>query len=179
MQVKGNQEKLLRGCEKIVNSYNPTDVFTSDNMGHGRSERRRCLVFDREHTLDRYLPMQWRGLVQSVVIVERDRCEHIKGKWFQSSREVSYYVFTKRIAAKEAEKLIRDHWMIENSQNYVRDVSMGEDRSRIRMNPQNMMTLRSFALNTLRYNGIENVATAMYENSLSLDRILNLNSIKC
>jgi hypothetical protein len=41
-----------------------------------------------------------------------------------------------------------------------------EDESRIRVNPENMSALRSFALNILRINKIENIKGEIYENSL-------------
>jgi len=41
-----------------------------------------------------------------------------------------------------------------------------EDESRIRVNPENISALRSFALNILRKNKIENIKGELYENSL-------------
>jgi hypothetical protein len=42
---------------------------------------------------------------------------------------------------------IRDHWTIENTSHYSRDVTMGDDRSRIRINPGVFARLCSFAFN--------------------------------
>jgi hypothetical protein len=56
-------------------------------------------------------------------------------------------------------------------------VSLEEDKSRIRKHPEIMAILRSMALNILRVNGIKNIKTALYENSLKLDNILNLKGI--
>ena len=57
---------------------------------------------------------------------------------------------------------IRAHWGIENGLHYVKDVTMGEDRSRIRTGsaPQVLSTIKSIALNVLRTNGYKNVACA-------------------
>jgi predicted transposase YbfD/YdcC len=57
---------------------------------------------------------------------------------------------------------IRLHWAIENSLHYVKDVTMNEDASRIRTGsaPQNMSTVKSIALNTLRHHGFKNIASA-------------------
>ena len=50
---------------------------------------------------------------------------------------------------------------------------MGEDKSRIRTNPHIFAKLRSFALNILRKNKIENVSLALFENGMNLDNVLN------
>ena len=55
----------------------------------------------------------------------------------------------------------------------VRDVTLGEDRSRIRHNPGSFARMRSFALNILRSSGVTNIAEALYDNALSFDRILS------
>jgi len=88
------------------------------------------------------------------------------------STEYSYYVYTENVSAKEGNNIIRKHWSIENTQNHVRDEIMDEDKSRIRVKPVNMMILRSFALNTLRIKGVENVKQTLYKNSLNLDTSL-------
>lgn len=61
----------------------------------------------------------------------------------------------------------RGHWTIENRSHYVRDVSMGEDASRIRKDsgPQVMAALRNLAIGFLRSTGASNIAQAMRRNS--------------
>ena len=70
-------------------------------------------------------------------------------------------------------QLARGHWGIENKSHYVRDVTMGEDKSRIRTNPHIFAKLRSFALNILRKNDVQNVSLELFENCLNLDNVLN------
>lgn len=55
--------------------------------------------------------------------------------------------------------LKRSYWAIENKLHYRKDFTFGEDRSTIRMKhgPQNMATLRNFALGLLLANNIGNV----------------------
>jgi hypothetical protein len=67
-------------------------------------------------------------------------------------------------------------WGIENRDHYVRDVTLGEDGSRIRHRPGGMACIRSAALNILRANGVQNVSQALYINALNLDRLLALGS---
>jgi hypothetical protein len=54
----------------------------------------------------------------------------------------------------------RGHWAIENKVHYVRDVTMDEDKSRVRKGngPRVMATLRNLALTLLRAAGVTNVA---------------------
>jgi hypothetical protein len=52
-------------------------------------------------------------------------------------------------------------------------VTMGEDKSRIRTNPHIFAKLRSFALNILRVNNVENVDLELFNNCMNLDNILN------
>lgn len=49
---------------------------------------------------------------------------------------------------------------------------MKEDASRIRKNPAVFARLRSFALNIMRHNGVENIGAELYRNALSFDLIL-------
>ena len=57
---------------------------------------------------------------------------------------------------------------IENKDHHVRDVTLREDESRIRVNPGNMSTIRSFALNVLRKNNTKNIKGELCKNSLDL-----------
>ena len=50
---------------------------------------------------------------------------------------------------------------------------MGEDKSRTRVNPHIFAKLRSFALNILRKNNVENVSAELFENCMSLKNVLN------
>jgi hypothetical protein len=61
----------------------------------------------------------------------------------------------------------RGHWTIENRSHYVRDVSLGEDASRIRKGsgPEVMAALRNLAIGFLRSTGVGNIAEAMRRNA--------------
>ena len=59
---------------------------------------------------------------------------------------------------------------------YVRDVTLGEDDSRIRQRPGAMARIRSAALNIRRAKDIQNVSQALYVNALNFDQLLALGS---
>jgi predicted transposase YbfD/YdcC len=88
-----------------------------------------------------------------VICIERDvLTRNAKtGLWTRSS-ETAFYLATTALPAVRAASAIRDHWKVENTSHYTRDVTMGEDRSRIRCNPGIFARLRSFAFNILKAN---------------------------
>ena len=62
---------------------------------------------------------------------------------------------------------VRGHWSIENRSHYVRDVTMGEDASRIRKGsgPQVMAAVRNATIGFLRLTGATNIAEALRRNA--------------
>ncbi len=87
----------------------------------------------------------------------------------KETREVAYAITSAGPEWAEAATLLgwwRGHWGIENRLHWVRDVSMGEDASRIRTAsaPEGMAGLRNAALGLLRLLGVTNVAEALREN---------------
>jgi len=114
------------------------------------------------------------NLVKVVVKVERYRqVFDTKIKSWKNSDETSFYISTIVLSAQEFCQAIRNHWGIENRNHYVRDVTMGEDKSRIRINPNIFAKLRSFALNILRKNDVENVSLELFDNCMNLNNVLN------
>ena len=120
----------------------------------------------------------WNGLIGCVIEVTRvKRAFDTKTKSWNKSVEVAYYVGTSLFSAIVCANAIREHWWIENKNHYVRDVSMNEDWSRIRTNPDKVVILRSIALNALRANGVKNVQRTLFENCLSLEKLLSYEKI--
>jgi predicted transposase YbfD/YdcC len=84
--------------------------------------------------------------------VWRERQELRQGKVTQESQEYSYYCTSAapgQLSAGQLLQAIRDHWAaIENGAHYRRDVSLGEDASRISgpKAAQVMTTLRNLLL---------------------------------
>lgn len=62
---------------------------------------------------------------------------------------------------------IRGHWTVENRLHWVRDVTLGEDLSRVRTGggPRMMASLRNLALSLLRLAGHTNIAQALRHNA--------------
>ena len=97
---------------------------TTIDKGHGRVEKRTLRT-----TTILTKGQEWAGLKQGFELV-RERTE--KGK---TTVEVVHGITSlspERADAKRLLELNRGHWGIENGLHYVRDVTMGEDQSRVR-----------------------------------------------
>ncbi len=171
VQVKGNQKTLLNDCQTIAATARPDEVYQEPlTKTRNRMESRQVEIFISPSLTDEE---QW-TLVQVMVKVQRFRqLLDTKTNTWNNSDETSFYVSTIILSAQEFCQAIRNHWGIENRNHYVRDVSMGEDKSRIRTNPHIFAKLRSFALNIMRKNNVENVSLELFENCMNLDKVLN------
>ena len=172
VRVKDNQPTLHATLAGLCASGGPFDSYeTVDRGRHGRQEHRRVEVFDAAGQLD----APWQALVSCVARVSR--LTYLKdtrsGLW-ATREEVAYYPCQTRHDAKVLGCAIRAHWGIENRAHYVRDVTLGEDASRIRTRPGIMARIRSVALNILRASGVQNISEALYANAVSFDQLLAL-----
>ncbi len=171
VQVKGNQKNLLNDCRTITDTTMPDDVYQEPlTKTRNRLESRKVELFFYPLLTDF---LAW-GLVKVIIKVTRyRRVFQTKTKTWKDSDEVSYYISTADLSALMFCQAIRNHWGIENRDHYVRDVTMGEDKSRIRINPHIFAKLRSFALNILRKNNIKNVSAELFDNCMDIENVLN------
>jgi predicted transposase YbfD/YdcC len=130
-------------------------VAESRGKEHGRLVHRRLQASTRlaGH-------FDWPGLEQVCRLVRttrRNGQEHI---------EVEYAITSVPRQQADAAQLLtwwRDHWSIENRSHYVRDVTLDEDRCRIRKGhaPQNLAALRNATVSWLRLHGHANIAAGL------------------
>lgn len=166
VQVKKNQKKLLKECEKVELEREAEDIYEErPEKGHGRIEKRKTKVYKME---------AWDGLIESLAVVDR------KTKVFNNRKQVweerferSYYVITCYLSGREANEGIRNHWHIENRENWVKDVSMGEDACKIKKNAETMGKLRTISLNQLRKKEVSNIRQALTMNARDIKRAFN------
>ncbi len=113
------------------------------DFGSGRIEERRCYVEQNVFLLDDLAA--WPQL-KSVVMVESQR-----QKDGQITRERRFYLSSLAASAAVFNRLVRNHWSIENRLHWRLDVIFQEDSSRTRTGnaPQNMATARKMALQLL------------------------------
>jgi len=140
---------LVERVEKADKTF-----IEEEQKAHGRIEQRTTEVYKNFIATDE----DWKALLKELIVVKRSReTFDTKKKCWLDSSEISYYVSDVSLSAKLYNTAIREHWGVENKNHYVRDNTMGEDKSRIRINPINVATLRSTAMNVLRKNKVKNM----------------------
>ena len=135
------------------------DTATTLDKGHGRRERR---TLKATTALNAYL--DWPGVAQV------GQVESVVVKDGTTTTEVRYFITSVPRSEADAGQLlewVRGHWSIENRSHYVRDVTMGEDASRVRKGsgPQVMAAVRNATIGFLRLTGATNIAEAIRRNA--------------
>ena len=177
IQLKDNQPTLHQQAKDLCASATPLSTTSSRNRGRNRQEERSVTVFDAATA---FTDTEWSSLVSAVIRVERDVLTRSAktGLWHRST-ETALYLATTAISAVCAASAIRDHWKVENTSPYSRDVTMGEDRSRIRINPGVFARLRSFAFNILKTNRRSSLPQDRFRAAIGgVDYLLNLLRIR-
>ena len=127
------------------------------DKGHGRLEIR---SYEACNELSESIKEEWKG-AKTALKVERQR--EVKGK---ISVETVYGITSldlSRVSLKKIASYWRGHWFIENKLHYVRDVTLGEDKCRVRKGngSQVLASLRNVVLNLFRINNVTNVAAEL------------------
>lgn len=153
MTVKANQPSLLEAvCQRINAAAAAPDK--ARDRGHGRTEERLLYLAPADGIV-------FPGAAQIFRIVR-----HVGGLDGQrTSKEIVHGITnltSGQAGAAELAALIRGHWSIENSIHYVRDVTFGEDASRVRTGnaPAVLATIRNLVITALRLAGAVNIAAA-------------------
>jgi len=157
MALKGNQGTLHK---EVIDQFHfaKTQIAREKSerwslheeveKSHGRVTTRRVAV-TRE--IDWMLPSirsRWNGL-QSLVAVESESYDISTRK---TSKQTRFYISSLETSAEEFQKLIRQHWSIENGCHWVLDTLYREDLSQVRKKnaAKNFGILRRIALNLLK-----------------------------
>jgi predicted transposase YbfD/YdcC len=157
--VKRNQPELWKACRNVP-WQGVRAAFRSTVRAHGRIDTRVVEV------------VSFAGLdfpyARQVARITRYRTVRATGK---RSRETVYVITDLSSAQADPQRIgeiVQAEWGIENKIHYVRDVTFGEDVSRIRTGhgPQNLATLRSVTMNFLRRLG-SSIADARREMALA------------
>lgn len=159
--LKGNQPNLFRSVQA---NFIPQESYFELDKGHGRLEKRTVSICTQ---LEGIKP--WPGL-QTLIRVDAQR-QLKKGGQLRLETETRYYLASFCASAESFAHRIRGYWGVENQAHYVRDVTQGEDHSRIRMHhlPHIFAVARNLALNLYRSNGFTNMAQAQRKCQFGLD----------
>ncbi|MFJ9845823.1 ISAs1 family transposase [Kitasatospora sp. NPDC101155] len=153
LSVKGNQKHLAQQLKSLPWKQIPV-LHRTRERGHGREEIREVQVASVNNLLFPH--------ARQVVRIRRRRRPLGTKKW---SEEIVYAVTdlpTEQASAEEIAAWARDHWTIENSVHWIRDVVFGEDARTIRTRnaPAIMAGLGDIVRSTLRAIGWANAAGA-------------------
>ncbi len=173
VQVKDNQPTLHQCSHEIAATTTPLGSAHSRNRGRNRDERRTVTVFD---PADRLADTDWHPHVAAIIRVERNVfTRNAATGLLDLSTETAFYVSNIALTAARAAEAIRAHWLVETTLHYSRDVTFGEDGSRIRTNPGVFARLRSFAFNILKANPTNTLNQDRYRAALAgLNHLLSL-----
>jgi predicted transposase YbfD/YdcC len=154
--VKDNQPRLHAELAAYFTDAQATArSATTVDQRRGRTELRTVHASTRLTAyLTRYFGFPRLGQVAQITRTVRDRTG--------THTEVGYLITSltpRQAAAARLLALIRGHWSIE-ARHWVRDVTFGEDRSRLRSGhaPQMMAALRNLALTLIRRTGTTAIA---------------------
>lgn len=172
--LKGNHGNFFKAIES---NFQSEAHIHSVETGHGRVERRTASLcrnldlFPQAH--------QWSGLK---TIIKVTSYRHIfKGQSLLIKEPaIRYYISSLEESVESFARRIREYWQVENKVHYVRDVTQGEDASRIRVQPlpNNFAIARNLALNLYRDHGFVNMAQAQRKAGQGLDLLKSLFRMK-
>ena len=152
LTVKDNQPTLLEDIENAVGRALESDFkgiehdqYDTEDSGHGRKERRfHTILIDPAGISQKE---EWESLrVVGMCVRERQVGDD------EPSMEVSYFIGSRVMSAKNYAKVLRKHWGIENNLHWQLDVSFAEDGNRVtkRNGAENLAMLRKLALMMLK-----------------------------
>jgi predicted transposase YbfD/YdcC len=152
LPVGGNQPGLFNQLDSLDWKEVPVGWITYDR-GHGRQEIRTIQVCPAPASIK--FPH-----VKQVFLIERHFLD-LTGRPLSCQAVLGVTSLTARQAnPRRLAELARGEWAIENRDHYVRDVTLGEDRCRVRAGalPSILAVMRSHAISTLRLLGFTNIA---------------------
>lgn len=155
--VKGNQPTLEEAITLLFTDPPPGEVFATTTQHHRHGARHEVRRLWASTALTGYL--DWPGCAQ---------VGRLQRTWTEQRRqggETRHFVTSLpgTVGPDALLALARGHWGIENRLHYVRDVTLGEDASRVRIGaaPRVLAALRNVVLALLRAAGATNIAAAL------------------
>ena len=171
LTVKENQPTLFAQLDALP--WTAVPAHTTENTGHGRVERRTIQVLPTPQ--DIAFPH-----AAQAFLVERYVTDTATGKGSAVAVLGVTSLPGARADATQIALHVRNHWQIENRLHYVRDVTYGEDASRVRTGnaPRVMASFRNLAVSLLRLAGHRNIAAALRATARDVTRPLALLGIR-
>jgi predicted transposase YbfD/YdcC len=173
LTVKGNQPGLRRQLASQPWKDVPVGHRETDTS-HGRTVTRTYKVITIAAGI------LFPHAAQAVQITRTRKPKRKNKNSSQRAKRETVYAITSLTAEQappaELARYIRGHWHVENKLRWVRDVTMGEDASRITTGagPRIMAGIRNLAISLLRLAGHTNIAKALRHNARNPTRAITL-----
>jgi predicted transposase YbfD/YdcC len=143
LAVKGNQGSLEEEVHTTCKQNCPVSESCLVEKGHGRIETRKCQVFDKGLIVD--FENRWKNLNTVIKITSIREFPH------KRETQERFYISSLRVN-NDFNKLIRDHWAVENNLHWTLDMVFREDEQRKPANhaAKNFAIVRKIGLNLLK-----------------------------
>jgi predicted transposase YbfD/YdcC len=164
------RKDLIAFFENNKTDRSEFQYYKEENKGHGRQEVREIWTSTQ---MNAHFKEEWAGIAQ-VFMIRRTIIE--KG---EERVEIVYGMTSlprKKADAKRILELNRRHWFIENRLQDLRDVTLGEDASQVRVKgaPEALAALNGGILAAMDFLSIKNVAKQMRHYCAHPEKILQL-----
>ena len=155
---KKTKKKLFEQIKFNTSVSDAIDISEIYEPNRGRWENREVFVYNDLYEIDEE---KFKGIKEIIKVVRTTYKSRYSDE--APSIEVSYYISSKNLSAKDYNSGIRKHWLIENSLHYVKDVTLKEDASLIRSGnaPANFSIARNIVVNAFRMADFTNMAQAI------------------
>lgn len=149
LAVKENQKDLLEDIQSSFKQFPIEAIDEAVDKGHGRLEIRKCRILTNLDLISSR--SEWKG-ISTIIEIQSSR-ENLSTNKQES--ETRYYVASLKADAEQFNRLVREHWTIENSLHWSLDVIFREDLCRKRKDnaAQNFSLIRKIAVNLLNLEG--------------------------
>lgn len=143
LAVKQNQLGLYEEVQKAFDAFPGSEHIDQWEKDHGRIERRGCSILEAKQVLDPKRLKLWPQL-STLIKVESNRI--VNGV---NDSKTRFYISSRTdLDAAQYNKMVRNHWSIENKLHWHLDVTFREDDCRARSGnaAQNLNVIRKLAL---------------------------------
>jgi len=173
-EVKANQPALALALQRRFATVQAAAGARTIEDGHGRIDIR---TLHSRPGLEDGWPV-WPGLEQICRLVHQSQR---RGRWHTEVHDKITSLRPEQAGPADLLHLSRGHWAIENKLHYVRDVTLGEDASRIRRGaaPQAMAAMRNLVLALLHRAGMHNRAAGLRHFAWYQDHAAETLGLRC
>ena len=139
LSLKGNQSGLKRDAVARL-SAGSAELATSDNLAHGRRERRTAFVVPAGDMAAQHSFQDLSAVAQ------------VTGQRDDEPPQTRLFLLSRQMTARELLATVRAHWSVENSLHWSLDVTFNEDQSRARKDhaPANIALINRLAMTLLQ-----------------------------